>query len=137
MRHRTGGLLLVSLSAVLVLGACSPEPLPAPSAPPTSASQSPAEALAAEVRKAVNQMAENSPNPSQQQFRDVLSPFASSPSDVEVAVSRTPTGLAVDTIQGAVKAEGACIVSGVRDGVASTTVLPVLSDGLCFVGSQR
>lgn len=140
--RRTMVTILMAFVMALVLGSCSaPQTPPQSTSPAADASSgiplSPAEALVARVRQAVQQLAATSPKPTQQQFRSALMPFAARPLDVEVSVSTTPTGLAVDTIQGAVKAESSCIVSEIREGQVSTVKLPVLSTGLCFVGNQR
>ncbi len=56
---------------------------------------------------------------------------------VEVSVDKTPTGLEVDAIQGAVRAGGECVFGEVRDGKATVAILPPLSNGLCFIGDTR
>ncbi|KAD3720724.1 hypothetical protein GD627_06655 [Arthrobacter yangruifuii] len=68
----------------------------------------------------------------------VMEAFTSAgfPADaVEVSADRTPTGLDVDSIQAAAVHDGECIFGEVRDGAATVTVLPPLSDGSCFVGN--
>lgn len=59
------------------------------------------------------------------------------PASVEVSVDSTPTGLDVDSIQGAGLLEETCVVGEVREGTATVVVLPALASGLCFVGDQR
>ncbi|WP_394253369.1 DUF6993 domain-containing protein [Arthrobacter pityocampae] len=59
------------------------------------------------------------------------------PASVEVSVDSTPTGLDVDSIQGAGRLEQTCVVGEVREGTATVVVLPALASGLCFVGDQR
>lgn len=55
--------------------------------------------------------------------------------DVQVTASRTPTGLAADAVEVGVNRGGECLVAQVRGGAVSVTVLPVLADGRCLVGT--
>ncbi|MBT2584287.1 hypothetical protein J7I86_00185 [Arthrobacter sp. ISL-95] len=57
--------------------------------------------------------------------------------NVEVSVSRTPTGLDVDAMEAAARTGDSCIMGQIRDGGVAVTVLPVLASGKCFVGDAR
>lgn len=58
-------------------------------------------------------------------------------STVEVSIFRTPTGLDVEAVQGAVQVDGTCIFGELRKSGVSMSLLPVLSNGRCFIGDQR
>ena len=55
---------------------------------------------------------------------------------VEVTASRTPTGLAADAVEAAVRDGSNCIVAQIRNGSVAVSVLPVLASGGCLVGVQ-
>ncbi|WP_349469921.1 hypothetical protein [Paenarthrobacter sp. CAP02] len=57
--------------------------------------------------------------------------------NVEVSVSRTPTGLDVDAMEAAALTGENCVMGQIRDGGVVVTVLPVLATGKCFVGDTR
>ena len=55
---------------------------------------------------------------------------------VEVTASRTPTGLAADAVEAAVRDGGDCIVAQIRNGGIAVSVLPALASGGCLVGAE-
>ncbi|WOH17098.1 hypothetical protein IRJ34_12040 [Paenarthrobacter sp. GOM3] len=57
--------------------------------------------------------------------------------NVEVSVSRTPTGLDVDAMEAAALTGDNCVMGQIRDSGVVVTVLPVLATGKCFVGDTR
>lgn len=90
-----------------------------------------------QVSSALGALAGQNPKPSQDQVRSALQGLAATPSAVEVSISKTPTGLEVEAVQGSVKVDKSCVIGEIRNGTVSTTVQPVLPTGLCFVGDQR
>lgn len=56
---------------------------------------------------------------------------------VEVSIFTTPTGLDVEAVQGAIQIDGTCVFGELRDTNVTTTLLPVLPNGRCFIGDQR
>ena len=135
---------LMAVPAILLgtifLAACSGATPPTPSssaAVPSTTVQDPASIMSAKVKTALEAVAGQNPKPSQEQVRTALQALAAAPSDVEVSISTTPTGLEVDAIQGSVKVDTSCVIGQVRDGQVVMTTLPVLQTGLCFVGDQR
>lgn len=89
------------------------------------------------VNTALGALAGQNPKPSQDEVRAALQGIAAAPSEVEVSISKTPTGLEVEAIQGSVKAEQSCVIGEIRNGQVFSTVQPVLGTGFCFVGDQR
>ncbi|QSZ55421.1 hypothetical protein AYX19_12385 [Paenarthrobacter ureafaciens] len=75
--------------------------------------------------------------PEREAVRSALVAAGIPASNVEVSVSRTPTGLEVDAMEAAALAGGSCVVGQIRDGGVVMTVLPVLASGKCFVGDVR
>ncbi len=55
---------------------------------------------------------------------------------VEVTAARTPTGLAADAVEAAVRDGSNCIVAQIRNGSVVVTMLPGLASGGCLVGVQ-
>ncbi|WP_233494221.1 DUF6993 domain-containing protein [Renibacterium salmoninarum] len=138
-----GGLWLL---AVLLSACANSSGQPAVSSLSASATATPAasdaasEAVAAmfgKVQSALGALAAQSPKPSQEQIRTALQGLTTAPTDVEVSISKTPTGLDVDAIQGSVKIDKSCVIGQVRDGQVAMTTQPTLATGLCFVGDQR
>lgn len=107
----------------------------------TDESSEPAETQAQEsaqaVEQSMKQLAAQTPAPDQDQMIEAIAAAGLPVDAVEVSTYRTPTGLDVAAIQAAVPIEGQCVVSEVRDGEVTVTLLPVLESGLCFVGDQR
>ncbi|GAP55857.1 conserved hypothetical protein [Arthrobacter sp. Hiyo6] len=54
---------------------------------------------------------------------------------LQVSASRTPTGLDVDSLEAAALQGKDCVIGQIRDGAVVVTVLPVLANGKCFVGT--
>ncbi|MDM7989536.1 hypothetical protein [Arthrobacter sp. zg-Y877] len=102
-------------------------------APPRAAESSPTpvETLESELGK----LAASDPSPDRQAMADAFAAAGFPAASVEVSADRTPTGLEVDSIQAAALQGGECVFGEVRDGAATVTVLPPLSDGGCFVGN--
>lgn len=133
--------MATGLLVMLVMTGCSGNtaaPTSSATGPTASATAlTPAELMQDKVKAALGTLAGESPKPSQDQVRSALQGLAAAPSDVEVSISKTPTGLDVEAIQGSVKVEKSCVIGEVRNGQVSTTVQPVLGTGFCFVGDQR
>ena len=55
--------------------------------------------------------------------------------NVQVAASRTPTGLDADAVEVGVRDGEGCLVGQVRNGTVNVILLPVLADGRCLVGT--
>ncbi len=92
--------------------------------------------MVTKLNQALTALAAKSPQPSQDQLRSTLQGLGVAAKDVEVSISKTPTGLDVDAIQGSVKIEKSCVIGQVREGKVAVTLQPVLSTGKCFVGDQ-
>ena len=80
-------------------------------------------------------MAASTPKPSREQIRAALAAAGYGAEAVEVSASRTPTGLAVEAVEAGVLSGGQCVMAQLRGGSLELSVLPVLSNGRCFVGS--
>lgn len=158
------GLLGVPLALLLSVSGCSAAPGPASlnsasSGPgPTAAdspSSAPAGAAAAapgaptgvppsgapepdarrKVQAALEPVAASNPKPSREQIRAALATAGYGAEAAEVSASRTPTGLAVEAVEAGVLSGGQCVMAQLRGGGLQLSVLPVLSNGRCFVGS--
>lgn len=92
-------------------------------------------ALRAKVTGALGRLAAGAPKPSTGQVRDALTGAGVSAGSLEVSESTTPTGLAADSIEAAVRQGRECVIGQVREGAVTVTVMPVLATGKCFVGS--
>jgi hypothetical protein len=77
------------------------------------------------------------PQPSREQVRASLSAAGFAPAAVEVSASRTPTGLAADAVDVGVLGGNECVMAQIRSGTVETSVLPVLANGRCFIGSVQ
>ncbi|WP_146070900.1 hypothetical protein [Arthrobacter sp. B1805] len=157
-------LAVLVTGALLALTSCTATPGPAPlstagsgassvATPPVegaggsestaAADETPSDAarIAAAVEGALRTLASAQASVTSAEVRTAIEQgFAdagSVPDSVEVSIDRTPTGLDVDSIQGAGRAGETCIVGEVREGTVSVTLLPALATGLCFVGDQR
>ncbi|PVE14975.1 hypothetical protein DDA93_15310 [Arthrobacter sp. Bz4] len=93
--------------------------------------------MQATVNAALSGLAKTSSQPSREQIRDTLVAQGIAPEEVEISASTTPTGLAADAIQAGVRNREDCVMAYIRDGAVSSTVLPLLTNGLCFLGSDR
>ncbi|MDN5668543.1 MAG: hypothetical protein L0G87_09130 [Renibacterium salmoninarum] len=139
---RLAGGIATGLLGVLLLAGCSgntqtPAVSSLSSSGTSTAAPGPADLMLAQVTSALGTLAGQSPKPSQDQVRSALQGLAATPSAVEVSISKTPTGLEVEAVQGSVKVDKSCVIGEIRNGAVSTTVQPVLPTGLCFVGDQR
>ena len=79
----------------------------------------------------------SSPQPSTAQVRESLTAAGFAPAAVEVSASRTPTGLAADAVEVGVLGGKECVMAQLRSGTVATSVLPVLPNGRCFIGSVQ
>ncbi|UWX96022.1 hypothetical protein N2K95_10020 [Arthrobacter zhaoxinii] len=107
--------------------AASPTPAPAPDDAPA--------AVTAALQSELGKLADADPTPDRSAVAGAFTAAGFPADSVEVSADRTPTGLEVDSIQAAAVQDGECIFGEVRNGSVSVTVLPVLSDGGCFVGN--
>lgn len=89
------------------------------------------------VASALGALAAGSPSPDRNQLREAFAAAGFPAEAAEVSLDSTPTGLAVDSIRGAVQSEGSCVIGEVRSGQVTVQILPVLQSGFCFVGDQR
>lgn len=113
---------------------------PAPAATKTAASGpvAPADATAVlrtKLTDVLGRLAAGTPKPSTAQVRDALIGAGVAAGSLAVSESTTPTGLAADSIEAAVRQDKDCVIGQVREGSVTVTVLPVLASGKCFVGS--
>ena len=151
--RRHVGLVALVLPVMIGMAACStPAPTvssspagsaggtPAPveqSTPAAAPSTAAASAVSQSVTAALQDLVASSPQPSTAQIRESLTAAGFAPAAVEVSASRTPTGLAADAVEVGVLGEGECVMAQVRAGTVATSVLPVLPNGRCFVGSVQ
>ena len=102
-----------------------------PSAPAASS------AVSTAVEAALQALVASSPRPSTAQVRESLSAAGFAPAAVEVSAARTPTGLAADAVEVGVLGDNECVMAQLRSGTVATSVLPVLPNGRCFIGSVQ
>ncbi|WP_284976451.1 hypothetical protein [Arthrobacter sp. efr-133-TYG-104] len=108
-----------------------PDSTPTPSLDPAVAAS---ESLMESTLKGI--LARN-PKPDQEALRAALVAAGIPAANVEVSVSRTPTGLDVDAMEAAALTGASCVMGQIRDGGVAVSVLPVLTTGKCFVGDSR
>lgn len=72
--------------------------------------------------------------PGTDQIRAAIAQAGFPSAAIEVTASRTPTGLAADAVEAAVRQDRYCVVAQLRNGTVAVTVLPVLANGRCLVG---
>jgi uncharacterized membrane protein len=89
------------------------------------------------VEAALQTLLASSPQPSREQIRQSLSAAGIAPAAVEVSASVTPTGLAADAVDVGVLSGTECVMAQVRSGTVESSVLPVLPNGRCFIGSVQ
>ena len=156
--RRYAGLVALVLPLVIGMAACStPAPTvtssaagptgkaPAAGGPATDAvspgvtGAAPAapSGVSAAVEAALRALVASSPQPSTAQVRESLSAAGFAPAAVEVSASRTPTGLAADAVEVGVLGGNECVMAQLRSGTVATSVLPVLPNGRCFIGSVQ
>ncbi|HSO92093.1 MAG TPA: hypothetical protein VLR70_13175 [Arthrobacter sp.] len=122
-------------------GWASAAPAPA-TAEPFGSSAAPAAApapsgVSGAVEAALQGLLASSPQPSREQVRESLTAAGFAPAAVEVSASRTPTGLTADAVEVGVLGGNECVMAQLRSGTVSTSVLPVLPNGRCFIGSVQ
>ncbi|MET4059633.1 hypothetical protein ABIB35_001165 [Arthrobacter sp. UYP6] len=96
-----------------------------------------ADRTAESLTDALEALAAKTPSPDRPMMLEAFSAAGFAAESVEVSLDVTPTGLAVDSIRGAVTEDGSCLFGEVREGNVSVSILPVLASGYCFVGDQR
>ena len=159
--RRYAGLVALVLPLVIGMAACS-APAPAVTSSPagstgltgsapaaggpatdagspgvTGASPAAPSAVSGAVEAALQALLASSPQPSTAQVRESLSAAGFAPAAVEVSAARTPTGLAADAVEVGVLGENECVMAQLRSGTVATSVLPVLPNGRCFIGSVQ
>ncbi|WP_441403690.1 DUF6993 domain-containing protein [Arthrobacter sp. 2YAF22_2] len=113
-------------------------PAPAVAARPETPSATPGPATSAartRMEAALARMAAPGSAPGTDQIRAAIVDAGFPPAAIEVTASRTPTGLAADAVEAAVRQDQDCIVAQLRKGTVAVTVLPLLAGGRCLVGS--
>ncbi|MET3370053.1 UNVERIFIED_CONTAM: ABC-type transport system substrate-binding protein [Jeotgalibacillus campisalis] len=144
---RRAGVSLV-IAAALTVSACTPTPAPSavqPAATPSSSASPQATstvdpavaATTSAVESALKTLVAGNPKPDRETLRAALVSAGIPNANVEVSVSRTPTGLDVDAMEAAALTGDSCVMGQIRDGGVVVTVLPVLATGKCFVGDAR
>lgn len=137
-------LLLSSLAACSSGAGQQPGPESAASASaPSAASSAAAQATAATatarlqrtMADALGRLTAGNPKPGTEQITSALTAAGVPARGLEVSAGRTPTGLDVDSIEAASVQGKDCVVGQIRDGKVTVAVLPVLSNGKCFVGA--
>ncbi|MDI3213853.1 hypothetical protein [Arthrobacter sp. AL12] len=154
--RRHVGLVALVLPFVIGMAACSaPEPTVTPGSvwPPGSAGSTTApagqptaaaspsgaapSAVSQSVSAALQALVASSPQPSTAQVRESLAAAGFAPAAVEVSAARTPTGLAADAVEVGVLGGNECVMAQLRSGTVATSVLPVLPNGRCFIGTVQ
>lgn len=120
-----------------------------PSAPETpSSSSSPVPTLSKEpgddpavakdkLATSLSALLSFTPEPSTAEIRDYLTKEGIKAEKLQVSATTTPTGLKADaTTVGWVNGEN-CIMGFIADQKSSVSVLPVLPDGTCFIGTSN
>ncbi|WP_223940434.1 hypothetical protein [Arthrobacter sp. StoSoilB22] len=153
---RVAGLTLI-IAAALTMTACTPpvtssadqpvQPSTRPEAstnpenspsPQATATVDPAvAATTSAVESTLKTLVAGNPKPDREALRTALVSAGIPAGNVEVSVSRTPTGLDVDAMEAAARTGDSCVMGQIRDGGVVVTVLPVLATGKCFVGDAR
>ncbi|MEC3853546.1 DUF6993 domain-containing protein [Paenarthrobacter ureafaciens] len=150
--RRRSVMVLACVAAAMALASCTPPAQTTQTASEPTGSEpaaitgtaSPGPTLAPEVSAAtktveatLKKIVATTSTPEREAVRSALVAAGIPASNVEVSVSRTPTGLDVDAMEAAALAGGSCVVGQIRDGGVVMTVLPVLASGKCFVGDVR
>lgn len=135
----TSGLAASSISNPAPEGNAAAVPSPAASGTASSAAPSPSASpgVPAAVEAALQALVASAPQPSTAQVRESLAAAGFAPAAVEVSAARTPTGLAADAVEVGVLVDNECVVAQLRSGTVATSVLPVLPNGRCFIGSVQ
>ena len=122
-----------------VVAAPNPSQAPSPSQSP-GAEQVTDPALAATttaVEDTLKKLVAANPKPEREALRAALVAAGIPEANVEVSVSRTPTGLDVDALEAAALTGEQCVFGQIRDGGVVVSILPALSTGKCFIGDVR
>lgn len=120
-------------------GSTVPATVPAPLPPESGAQPAPDPVLAAakaRVEAALGGAAAGGAKPATDRIRAALTDAGFTAGQTEVTAGRTPTGLDADAVEAAVKVGDDCIVGQLRPGSVAVSILPVLADGRCLVGTQ-
>lgn len=112
-------------------------PPPSATAQATAAVDPAVVATSATVETTLKNLVAGNPKPDQEALRSALVSAGIPKANVEVSVSRTPTGLDVDALEAAALTGESCVMGQIRDGGVLVTILPVLATGKCFVGDAR
>lgn len=123
-----------SQSEALRMAPAVQSPNPAVSANPTPST---ADAFTSSLEDSLTSLAAETTNPDAGALRAAFESAGADPGSVEVSIDTTPTGLEVDAMTAAVPLGDICVFGHIRDGASTVTQLPVLANGLCFVGDQR
>lgn len=143
---RPGRLLLSSLFIAAAVTSCAPAqpvttPVASPAVPPPSTTPGTSDpavnATAQTVETALKKLVAANSKPDRNAVRSALAGAGIPEANIEVSVSRTPTGLDVDAMEAAAHAGESCVMGQIRDGGVVVTTLPVLASGKCFVGDAR
>ncbi len=94
-------------------------------------------ATTAAVETTLKNLVAGNPKPDREALRAALVSAGIPKANVEVSVSRTPTGLDVDAMEAAALTGKSCVMGQIRDGGVTVTVLPALATGKCFIGDAR
>lgn len=89
------------------------------------------------VESTLKNLVAGNPKPDRESLRSALVSAGIPEGNLEVSISRTPTGLDVDAMEAAALSGKSCVMGQIRDGGVVMTVLPVLATGKCFVGDAR
>ncbi|WP_427175125.1 DUF6993 domain-containing protein [Arthrobacter sp. 92] len=87
------------------------------------------------VAAALRTVVAANPKPDKDQVASALTGAGIPAASLQVSASRTPTGLDVDSLEAAALQGKDCVIGQIRDGAVVVTVLPVLANGKCFVGT--
>lgn len=107
----------------------APAPAQAPAEPVT-----PAQEFSAKLSSSLGNLAATTKSPNRDQMRAAMVEAGANADTLEISIEITPTGLAVDAMEGADVVDEECVVGQIRDGQVAVTMLPVLATGYCFVG---
>ncbi|MGO4147547.1 hypothetical protein AB4Y77_20910 [Paenarthrobacter sp. YAF11_1] len=142
-----GAALSLAVSATVMMTGCTASPAstaqPGTTPPPSATAQATAAvdpavvATSATVETTLKNLVAGNPKPDQEALRSALVSAGIPKANVEVSVSRTPTGLDVDALEAAALTGESCVMGQIRDGGVLVTILPVLATGKCFVGDAR
>ncbi|GAB3555380.1 hypothetical protein GCM10027404_32140 [Arthrobacter tumbae] len=151
-RARSAALLcFLCVGIVLAAGGCGTDAAGSPSQalrvapvvqspdPAVSAAPNPStvDAFTAGLEDSLTLLAAETANPEAEALRAAFESAGADPDSVEVSIDTTPTGLEVDAMTAAAPFGETCVFGHIRSGASTVTQLPVLSNGLCFVGDQR